>query len=231
MKSADEITAEIQEILSTQWTRREGRQVPEPEAIQLGNDGVTLDGTVLYADMADSTDLVDRYEDWFAAEVYKSFLVAACHIIRNNDGSITAFDGDRVMAVFYGPRKNSSAAIAGLQINWAVGEINAQIESEHPDAKLHLSHSVGIDTSSLFVAKTGIRNSNDLVWVGRAANYAAKLSSSSEFDEGTIITEDVFKKLRLDAKNGGDPEMLMWEPARWKEMNLAVYKSTWTWRP
>ena len=33
---------------------------------------------------------------------------------------------------------------------------------------------LGIDTSKLFVARTGIRKSNDLVWVGRAANYAAK---------------------------------------------------------
>ena len=39
--------------------------------------------------------------------------------------------------------------------------------------------SVGIDTSELFVARTGIRRANDLVWVGRAANHAAKLSARS----------------------------------------------------
>jgi class 3 adenylate cyclase len=146
----------------------------------LGNDAVMLEGTVLYADMADSTALVDGFKDWFAAEVYKSYLVAASHIIRKNSGEITAFDGDRVMAVYVGGTKNTSAAKTALQLNWAVNEINAALKSIYPNSAFQLKHSVGIDTSNLFVAKTGIRNSNDLVWVGRAANYAAKLCAVTE---------------------------------------------------
>jgi class 3 adenylate cyclase len=40
-----------------------------------------------------------------------------------------------------------------------------------------LKHVIGIDSSSLFACRIGIRNDNDAVWVGRAANYAAKLSA------------------------------------------------------
>ncbi len=74
MKSHDDIKAEVEQILKTQWNRREGREVPEAESVQLGNDAVELDATVLYADMADSTGLVIGYKDWFAAEVYKAYL-------------------------------------------------------------------------------------------------------------------------------------------------------------
>ena len=42
-----------------------------------------------------------------------------------------------------------------------------------------------------------MRNDNDLVWVGRAANYAAKLCAIREYDT-TFITEEVFNVL-LDA--------------------------------
>jgi hypothetical protein len=47
---------------------------------------------------------------------------------------------------------------------------------------------------------TGIRNSNDLVWVGRAPNIAAKLSSFREAGFASYITADVFAKLNDSAK-------------------------------
>ena len=56
-----------------------------------------------------------------------------------------------------------------------------------------MRQSVGVDTSELLVAKTGIRTVNDLVWVGRAANYAAKLSS--RLAPATQITSDVYDQL------------------------------------
>ncbi len=231
MKTAQEIIAEIKDVLTTTWKTRKGIKVPEPEAVKLGNDAVLLDGTVLYADMADSTALVSGYKDWFAAEVYKSYLVAACHVIRNNSGAITAFDGDRVMAVYIGDAKNSSAAKTALQINWVVNEINTALKASYPNSAFQLRHSVGVDTSSLFVAKTGIRDANDLVWVGGAANYAAKLSGISEEGFGAYITDSVFDLLRDEVKNGGTPKRSMWERRHWKERNATIYRSNWRWTP
>ena len=48
--------------------------VPESDDLKLSNDAVNLDATVLYADMAGSTNLVSTYKPEFAAEVYKTFL-------------------------------------------------------------------------------------------------------------------------------------------------------------
>ncbi len=230
MKTAQEIITEIKSIFATKWQTRMGTKVPEPEDVRLGNDAVQLDGTVLYADMADSTGLVNGYKDWFAAEVYKTYLVAACHVIRNNTGVITAFDGDRVMAVFIGDRKNSAAAKSALQLNRVVTEVNSALKLAYPSSAFQLQHSVGIDTSALFVARTGIRNSNDLVWVGRAANYAAKLSGISELGYSAFITEPVFGVLSDDTKYGGNPRRLMWEKSHWQAHNLTIYKSNWSWK-
>ena len=173
MKSSSDILADVKAILSTKWKTRDGRKVPDAADVQLGNDAVKLEGTVLYADLTDSTGLVKDYKDFFAAEVYKSYLIAACHTIRNNSGVITAFDGDRVMAVFIGNSKNSDAARAALQITWITKQVNEQIKRSYSSTSYQIKHAIGIDTSPLFVARTGIRNNNDLVWVGRSANYAA----------------------------------------------------------
>ena len=137
--------------------------------------------------------------------------------------------GDRIMAVFIGDSKNTSAARCGLKINYAVTNIiNPAIAQEYPKSPYEVKQVVGIDTSKLFVARTGIRGANDLVWVGRSANYAAKLSSLSS-DHPTRITEDVYNKLSEAMKSSKDGRS-MWERATWTDMNkMVIYRSTWWW--
>ncbi len=228
----EEMQKEIAEILKTKWDRRNGNIVPEPEDLQLGNDAICIKGAVLYADLADSTALVKGYKDWFAAKVYKAYLVSACRLIRVNGGVITAFDGDRVMAVFIGDHKNSLAAKTALMINYVVKEVlNRSIKEQYPDTTFQVRQAVGIDTSDLFVARTGIRGSNDLVWVGRAANYAAKLCALRESVYTSYITTDVFDALSDSSKNGGNPKRCMWEKIAWTNQGVNVYGSSWHWKP
>lgn len=230
MSLKTELTDEISEILKGRWEKREGQQVPEAEDVQLGNHAVKLDATVLYADINDSTGLVKGYKDWFAAEVYKSFLLAACRVIRSEGGTITAFDGDRVMAVFIGGQKNTSAARASLKLNYVVSKIlNPSVKSQYPSTAFQLRQAVGIDSSPLFIARTGIRGANDLVWVGRSANYAAKLAGMNDGNFSTFITEAVYKRLNESAKNGGSPTRSMWTKDIWAETGLTIYKSSWWW--
>lgn len=224
-----EIMTEIDAIFGNKWKTREGRKVPETQDVQLGNDAVTIDGTVLYADMADSTGLVKDFKPWFAAEIYKAYLVGVSRIIRKNGGEITAFDGDRVMSVFFGDTQNTSAAKTALQIHSLVIQINASIKKAYPTTAFTLRQCIGIDASSLFVAKTGIRDYNDLVWVGRAANYAAKLCALGDATFPTYITEDVFSKLNESAKYGGQPRKLMWEKLMWNDRGIVIYRSNWHW--
>lgn len=227
--TSKEILDEIKEIFRKKWETRDGRMVPDTEDLKLGNDAIILSGTVLYADMAESTNLVNNFKSSFAAEVYKAYLLGACRVIRDNSGEITAFDGDRVMAVFIGDYKNTSAAKTALQINYLVRQINEAIKQTYPTTGYSLRQAVGIDTSDLFVARTGIRNSNDLVWVGRSANYAAKLCALGTADFPSYITEDVFTELNDVGKYGGTPRRLMWEKRIWTATGAVVYRSSWWW--
>ena len=226
-----DLEEEVGEIFKERWTLRDGRVVPDEDSVSLGNEGVEITATVLYADLAESTWLVDNKKSTFAAEVYKAYLRCASKIIRAEDGEITAFDGDRVMAVFLSDTKNTSAARCALKINHVVKNIiNPGIRKVYSDSTYEVRQAVGVDTSKLLIAKTGIRNSNDLVWVGRAANYAAKLCGLRTEGYASWITGTVYKNM-LDVAKVSDKGKPMWESRRWTRMDdMEIYRSSWTWK-
>jgi class 3 adenylate cyclase len=229
MSLREDLESEVARILRGKWETRDGQVVPQSEDLKLGNDAVKLKGTVLYADMADSTSLVDNYKPHLAAEVYKTFLHCAAKIVRSEGGDVTAYDGDRLMGVFVGDSKNTSAVRAALKIHWSQSHIvNPALKNQYDDATYPFQHTVGIDTSDLWVARTGIRGSNDLVWVGRAANHAAKLCNLGP-QYPTWITADVFNTMHSSVKTTSDGRN-MWDQRVWKIMNdRTIYRSNFWW--
>jgi class 3 adenylate cyclase len=224
-----ELESEVSTIFRSPWTERDGEVVPDDQSIKLGNDAVKLMATVLYADLADSTTMVDKKTRQYSAEVYKTFLHCAGRIIKSHEGTITAYDGDRIMAVYIGDSKNTNAVKSAMKIRYAVGEIiNPAKHKQYPSVVADLvRHVVGIDTSDLFIAKTGVRGANDLVWVGRAANYAAKLSALPS--SYTYITSEVFDNIADEVKTS--KEKSMWDEVTWNTFDSRmIYRSSWQWR-
>lgn len=228
MPLKEDLENKVAEIFGEQWTERNGQVVPDASDLKLNNDAVKLDCVVLYADMSESTKLVDRKKAFFAAEVYKTYLHCAAKVIRAEGGEITSYDGDRIMAVFIGDSKNTSAARAALKINYTrLYIVNPAITEQYPKSDQVVKHTVGIDSCKLFIARTGIRGSNDLVWVGRAANHAAKLCELSN-KYPTRITKEVYDNLHSSViESNGES---MWEQVNWTEMDRTIYRSTWYWK-
>jgi class 3 adenylate cyclase len=225
----DDLTKDVSDIFNLDFSVRDGRKVPSAENVTLGNDAVKLDATILYADMNGSTDLVDNFKWWFAAKIYKSYLHCACKIIRSEGGEIVAFDGDRVMAMFIGDSKNSTAARTALKINYVTKIVNDEISTKYPNATFSLKQCCGIDTSEVKAVRTGIRGSNDLVWVGHSANYAAKLTAEGG-GYSSYITTDVYDVLGKDSKFGANGSN-MWTRVYSNQIKKYVYKSNWRWKP
>jgi class 3 adenylate cyclase len=229
MTLREDLEARTTDIFRSAWTKRNGTVVPSDTSVTMANDGVEINATVLYADLSDSTKMVDSRTADFSAEIYKSFLLCAAKVIQNMGGVITAYDGDRVMAVFLGDSKNTSAVKAALKINWACKFIiQPAREKQYPSSDYIINHTVGIDTSKLLVAKTGVRGSNDLVWVGRAANWAAKLCTL-DHSYPTRITKAVYDTMNNEAKISSNG-VNMWEERSWTAMNnTIIYRSNWRW--
>ena len=232
MKSSQEILEKVRAFLNTQWQIHNCQEVPDASRITLDADAGEFEGAVLYADMAASSDLVRTYSKQFAARLYKIFLYSICETIRNNAGSITSFDGDRVMAVYIGNCKCSDAARTALQIKYTVNELNEVLKKEFSNDSFMIDYAVGVDVSNLFVVKTGIWGDNYLAWIGNAANVAAKLSEIRNRPAKSFITKRLFDRLNDDSKYSESKErgkLCMWNRAGFEILGQSVYESNWYW--
>ncbi|ARZ74629.1 adenylate/guanylate cyclase domain-containing protein [Stenotrophomonas sp. WZN-1] len=232
MALLEEMTAAVEAIAQSRWSTRQGQVVPDPEDLRLGNEAVEFDrATVLYADLKGSTKMVDAEHWWLSAEIYKAFLHCAATIIKKEGGKITSYDGDRVMGIWVGDRQATPAAKAGLKINYAVKNIVVPaLRCQYPHWAGTVKQVVGIDSSTIRAARTGVRGGNDIVWVGRAANHAAKLTEL-DLEPSTWITDEVFTRLADESKYGGAPPALMWKPYTWNQQgNRRIHGSNWTWK-
>ena len=169
MSLVDDLQAEVKKIFREAWTSRDGQVVPEPEDIKLGNDAVKLDGTVLYADLDDSTNLVDSKSPEFAAEIYKAYLHCTAKVIRAQGGIITSYDGDRIIAIFIGDSKNTDAARTALKITYAVREIiNPAVKVQYPNETFSVSQVVSSLLEPVSVALT--------IWCGSGGRPTMRLN-------------------------------------------------------
>jgi class 3 adenylate cyclase len=227
MSLSDSLRNEVEAIFKAQWQKRTGRVVPEPEDLALGNEAVEFDrASILYADLSGSTALVEGRSWTEAAEIYKTYLLCAAKLIRDAGGAITSYDGDRVMGVFIGNSQSTTAVRCALKIHYALSNIvQPALLNQYPSIGYSMKHKVGIDTSPIRAARTGVRGGNDIVWVGRAANYAAKLTEFKEAPS-TWITADVFNQL-------ADPfagvfKAVMWKSWTWNAQgNIRIYSTTY----
>jgi|HubBroStandDraft_4_1064222.scaffolds.fasta_scaffold218173_2 adenylate cyclase len=233
MALADDIKTDVDGVLNQTWDVREGEVVPTTEKIALAGGGVKLDATMLYADLADSTELA-MWDRRVAARLFKAFLACSSRLIRAQGGEVRSFDGDRVMGVFLGKYKNTSAAKCALQINWAFQKlIKPKFEAKYEalrNGTYKLAHCTGVDTSEVLVVRAGIRNNNDLIWIGSAPNVAAKMSAFRDSPYFSFISGPAYDKLADEAKlsNGTN----MWEERLWNAGPIKrVFRSSWTWSP
>lgn len=229
MTLKESLINEIGNTLNDRWTEDVAIVVPSPENILLNDNHAKLleKAVVLYADLDGSTSMVDKSNWYFSAEIYKCYLRAASQIIKSEGGQITAYDGDRVMAIFTGKTKNTAATRAGLKINSAVLDIiRPAIDKYYPTNTFVLKHVIGIASSDLHAVRIGVRGDNDITWVGSAANHAAKLTELSE--KPIWITKAVYDSLAKEAKfsNGQN----MWSARTWTRMNnMNIYCSVYKW--
>lgn len=233
MSLKDDINSSIDQIVSASWNERDGTVVPDSDDVALTNGAVWLDAVVLYADLFDSTGLVSKISQKLAARVIRAYLSTMSRLINAWDGSVRSFDGDRVMGVFVGGSKNSNAGKCALRMNYAVQKvIRPKFESKFAAFKekgFQIEHCVGVDSGKLMVVRAGVRGSNDLVLVGRSANFAAKLSDIRNRPWHTYVTPAVYKRFDDGAKYSNGKDMWVATSRKMDGASEDLYKTNYRW--
>lgn len=231
MAKKDELAGDVQTIIGTLWNKRKGQTVPASSEVALAGGAVELDATFLYADLANSSRMAKELDRRVAGKIVKAFLATSAKLIKFRGGTVVSFDGDRILGVFYGGSKNSSAARCALNINYTVTKvIRPKFEAKYDsvkDASFKIRHGVGVDTGTVLAVRAGARGDNDLIWIGRAANLAAKLSDLRESPHHSFITASVYNQMSDGSKFSDGKNM--WEKRTWDFLgdNLNIYRSNW----
>lgn len=187
----DTLKTEIENTLSIDWSERNGNVIPDSTTVALKDGAVKIEATFLYADLAGSSKLAEVCPWQTTSKIIRAYLDSCVRIIKAHGGEIKSFDGDRVMGVFIGDYKDTNATNCARKIDYVVEEIiNPKAHKKFKSIReneIKITHCVGIDVGECRAVRAGIRNNNDLIWIGKAPSFAAKLSDVRNYPYSVYI--------------------------------------------
>jgi adenylate cyclase len=193
--------------LAGTYKTTEPRGVPNPVDIPLGNQAAKLDATALFIDLRQSSDITNAFRRQTAAKMLKSYFDGSVRIINQNTGQVRSFNGDGMLALFVGDKQSNNAVRAAMQVRWFVEHVlwpkfNGYFDANKAarGARLNFSIGAGLDKGDIYAVRVGIRGTNDVAWVGRCTNTAAKLSNVLHHPRSIGITRAVYHRLNNDRK-------------------------------
>lgn len=147
-----------------------------------------IDTCVLYIDIRRSTQLNLSHKPQTVAKLYSSFVRAMTKCARHFGGHVRGIIGDRVMVIFDTKDAFSQAVDTAILMNSAT----KYVINKHFNRN-EVTCGIGIDAGKMLATKTGVRrkgheqsNYQNLVWLGRPANIASKLTDVANKDAETI---------------------------------------------
>ena len=147
-----------------------------------------IETTVLYVDMRRSTALSMKHRTETVARLYSAFVRGMTRCAGVYGGEVRGIIGDRVMMLFESVNCFANAVDTAILIN----SVCKHVINKH---FLHneVTFGIGIDYGSMLATKTGIRRHGSaqqsyrsLVWLGRPANVASKLTDRANKPEETM---------------------------------------------
>ena len=147
--------------------------------------------TVLFADIVNSTQIIQRLDIEDASEIFNGALQRLASPIQEHHGRVTRFMGDGFLAVFGIPQAHEDdpeqAVRAGLDIQSEARALASDIQAvwNIPDFQVR----VGINSG--LVAVGGATEADDTL-AGSAVNLAARIQSAAP-PGGVLISADTYR--------------------------------------
>jgi predicted ATPase/class 3 adenylate cyclase len=180
--------------------------------------------TVLFADLAGSTDLATRHDAEALRALLSAFFEEMRHHIEAFGGTVEKFAGDAVMAVFGVPSVHEDdaerAVRAAVAMRDAVAQLNPMFEQEYG---IRLVLRIGVATGEAVAAS---RPAREFMVTGEVPNLAARLQA---LGAPIAISEETYRLLGplVDAERTGPHALKGFErpTAAWQVQGLRVAES------
>ncbi|TRW94302.1 adenylate/guanylate cyclase domain-containing protein [Paracoccus sp. M683] len=235
MSLHDDLTSAVDNVLGKKFSQRDGQNVPSSEDVTLANGAVKIEAAFLYADLAGSGRIAKSCPWDTTAKIIRAYLDCAVRIIRAHNGAIRSFDGDRVMGVFVGDYKRTNATKSALKIQWATRHLIQEEARKRfksvKDNDVKIQQACGVDVGMSRAVRAGIRNNNDLIWIGSPPSFAAKLSDLREYPYCTYISAGVYNRIADEAKLSKGVDMWEKRSTNFAGASEVCYRSSYWWKP
>ena len=214
MSLLTDLEAKVAGYMAGDYKVTKKQTVPNPEDIPLGNEAAELEATVLFLDVRQSSDITNTFRRQTAAKMMKAYFDGAVRVINANDGYVRSFNGDGMLAIFVGDLQSNHAVKAAMQVKWFVNDVLEPKFRKYFEGNagalgnaLDFSVGVGLDQGTIFAVRVGIKGTNDVAWVGRCTNTAAKLSATTSSPRNIAVTRAVYSRLNDDRKLSSGAQM------------------------
>jgi class 3 adenylate cyclase len=138
---------------------------------------------VFFSDIRGFTTLSDRLAPDRIIEMLNIYLRKEAEIIERNHGSVDKYIGDAVMAVFEGPDRFADAVRSAVEVQQALGKLNAEGAFEAP-----IEVGIGIAGGEVVMGAVGYEDRLEFAVIGRFVNLASRLTSVAKGGE-IVISE------------------------------------------
>ena len=163
---------------------------------------VTVDATVLFADLRGYTGLSQSQSAAAVSEVLDVFYDECAEAIWEHDGLLNKTMGDAVMAIFNFPIRRHDhpiqavLAARAIQERWKAARVTIAGAETGDQGKIAIG--VGIDSGEVSFGEFG-RTHQDLTAIGTVVNTASRAQSAAAADE-ILLTQAVYERAQSELK-------------------------------
>jgi len=186
--------------------------IKDPKAVHLG--GETKEISVVFADIRGYTRLSETMPPEQVMNLINRYLTIMCEAIWEEEGTLTAFQGDALMAIFNAPLPEKMHALKAVRAAWKMKMAVLAYQRSRPEETL-VSFGFGVNTGLATVGNVGSQERlQNYTAIGDAVNIASRLQSSVS-DNNILLNETTYMQVyhhvqvgqafSLDVKNKARP--------------------------
>lgn len=163
--------------------------IQDPAALNLG--GETKEISVVFADIRGYTRLSESMPPDEVMHLINRYLKIMCDAIWEEEGTLTAFQGDALMAIFNAPLPQRQHALHAVRAAWKMRMAVLEYQSSLPQ-ETHVSFGIGVNTGLATVGNVGAsQRLQNYTAIGDVINVASRLQSNAT-DNDILLNDSTY---------------------------------------
>src|SRR6266566_4904454 len=171
--------------------------IENPNALNLG--GETKEISVIAADFRGFTSLSERKSSKEVMNLLNTYLEILVKAIWDEEGTVTGFWGDALMAIFNAPLPQEDHILRAVRAAWKMRLAIVEYQRTQPQDSLY-SFGIGVNTGEAMVGNIGSRDRiQNYTAIGDVVNVAARIQGEVK-DNNILLNHSTFTRVRQQVR-------------------------------